>query len=430
MTLPTPLQEGSVKQLRTPAGTGDGTPAARQRDRYYRKVRAAVRRGARRALRRAEDAGLLQARKAAFQANARLDGVEHEVDRLRPALVRQELLASEQAGLGRDQQAQREEISTLASSVASLTADVDALRQQMTSAIEVLDAFGAGIAPGEELSAVPLRLAELRDQVNALGRLVRRLDALAETQPGGGTKPGVAGSDIKPTAAFDYLGFERRFRGDPDKVVGELWDRYGARLTEAGPVADLGCGRGDLIDRLVRAGTEALGVDADVSMVEAAAARGLNVREADALSWLSDQPDASLGAVIAIHLVEHLELRPLVGLIETVATKLRPGGLFIAETPNPTSLNVLGNSYVLDPTHVRPVHPRLLAFLCERAGFRDIDLEFYAPATDEQVPLVNAADTPAWVATVNDAFTRLNDTLFGAQDYSVIARIAPDAAGY
>ena len=363
MTLPTPLQEGSVKQLRTPAGTGDGTPAARQRDRYYGKVRAAVRRGARRALRRAEDAGLLQARKAAFQANARLDGVEHEVDRLRPALVRQELLASEQAGLGRDQEEEREEISTLASSVASLTADVDALRQQMTSAIEVLHAFGAGIAPGEELSAVPLRLAELRDQVNALGRLVRRLDALAETQPGGGTKPGVAGSDIKPTAAFDYLGFERRFRGDPDKVVGELWDRYGARLTEAGPVADLGCGRGDLIDRLVRAGTEALGVDADVSMVEAAAARGLNVREADALSWLSDQPDASLGAVIAIHLVEHLELRPLVGLIETVATKLRPGGLFIAETPNPTSLNVLGNSYVLDPTHVRPVHPRLLAFL-------------------------------------------------------------------
>ena len=42
-----------------------------------------------------------------------------------------------------------------------------------------------------------------------------------------------------------------------------------------------------------------------------------------------------------------------------------------AETPNPASLVVLGNSYVLDPTHVRPLHPSLMVFLCEGAGFRD-----------------------------------------------------------
>jgi SAM-dependent methyltransferase len=428
MTLPAPLQESSIELLRPPAGAGDVPPPARQRDRYYRKVRAAARRGARRALRRAEDAGLLRTRQAAFQANVRLDGVEHEVDRLRPVLVRQELLASEQSGVGRDLRAQRDEISALAEQVSSLTADVGALRHRLTETVEAIDALGAGIAPGEQLAAAPLRLAELRDQVNSLGRLVRQMNTAATTGLDAGRTSAFAASGV-PTAAFDYLGFERRFRGDPETVVEELWHRYGARLAAAGPVADLGCGRGDLVERLVRAGTEAVGVDTDATMVQAAVTRGLNIHQADALAWLSGQPDGSLGGIIAIHLVEHLELSPLVGLLETAAAKLRPGGLFVAETPNPTSLNVLGNSYVLDPTHVRPVHPRLLAFLCERAGFRDIDLEFYAPATDEQVPLVDAADAPAWVATVNNALRRLNDTLFGAQDYAVVARVAPPATG-
>ena len=79
-------------------------------------------------------------------------------------------------------------------------------------------------------------------------------------------------------------------------------------------------------------------------------------------------PEQSLGSIISVHVVEHLPLATLVELLELAATRLRPGGIFVAETPNPASLIVLGNSYILDPTHVWPLHPSLLTFLCERAG--------------------------------------------------------------
>ena len=65
--------------------------------------------------------------------------------------------------------------------MASLSADVGALREQVSQAGEALSALGSAIAPIEGLTTAPLRLAELRDQVNALSRNVRRL---ALTQAG------------------------------------------------------------------------------------------------------------------------------------------------------------------------------------------------------------------------------------------------------
>ena len=56
------------------------------------------------------------------------------------------------------------------------------------------------------------------------------------------------------------------------------------------------------------------------------------------------------------------------------------------------------------------MHPQLLAFLCERAGFREIALEFYAPSDSERVQSIDtseASGAPDWVAQVNEAFRRL-----------------------
>ena len=133
-------------------------------------------------------------------------------------------------------------------------------------------------------------------------------------------------------------------------------------------------------------------------------------------------PEQSLGSIISVHVVEHLPLATLVELLELAATRLRPGGIFVAETPNPASLIVLGNSYILDPTHVWPLHPSLLTFLCERAGFRDVRLEFHAPAEDYQLPPIDAGpDGPAWVEDLNARFAQLNQVLFGPQEYAAIA---------
>ena len=129
-------------------------------------------------------------------------------------------------------------------------------------------------------------------------------------------------------------------------------------------------------------------------MVAEARDQGLDVRLQDGLEFLAEPAAGSLGAIIATHLVEHLELDPLIKLLELSVSRLKPGGIFIAETPNPASLIVLGNSYILDPTHVRPLHPSLLSFLCEGAGFRDVRLAFYEPARDYHLPLVTDPEAP------------------------------------
>ncbi|MDX6245461.1 MAG: hypothetical protein QOE76_3184, partial [Frankiales bacterium] len=256
----------------------------------------------------------------------------------------------------------------------------------------------------------------------------RRLRTLASdaTRPAIATPAGEPAALLAPaagpsSASFDYVGFERRFRGDPAVVLANLEKRYADVLADNAPVVDIGCGRAELVGLLAERGVAAVGVDTDPSMVAEARDQGLDVRLQDGLDYLESQPPGSLGAIIATHLVEHLELDPLIKLLELSVSRLKPGGIFIAETPNPASLIVLGNSYILDPTHVRPLHPSLLSFLCEGAGFRDVRLAFYEPARDYHLPLVNDPEAPAWTATVNTALNKLNDVLFGAQEYSVTA---------
>ena len=50
-------------------------------------------------------------------------------------------------------------------------------------------------------------------------------------------------------------------------------------------------------------------MDSDEGMVERARAKGLAVEQADAVAYLERQPEGSLGAVDAVHVIEHLRLR-------------------------------------------------------------------------------------------------------------------------
>ena len=161
-------------------------------------------------------------------------------------------------------------------------------------------------------------------------------------------------------------------------------------------------------------------------MVAEAQGNDRAVHLGDGIEYLRALAPHSLGAIVSVHVVEHLPLPVLVELLELAASRLVPGGLFVAETPNPMSLIVLGNSYILDPTHVWPLHPSLMTFLAERAGFRDVELAFYSPAEAYRLTPVDAGpDAPQWVEEINDALGRLNDVLFGPQEYATIARTPP-----
>ncbi|MFL5792724.1 MAG: class I SAM-dependent methyltransferase [Actinomycetes bacterium] len=312
--------------------------------------------------------------------------------------------------------------------------NLELLKGEVRSVIQTLDDLGMAIAPAAGLAGAGERLSELRERVNGLDRRLRTLQAQATTPAPAApapAPPAAAGSvQAAPSSAlFDYVGFERRFRGDPEAVAAALAERYLDLLVATPPVVDIGCGRAELVEMLAKRGVEAIGVDTDPSMVAEARDRGLDVRQVDGNSFLRSREPGSLGAIIATHLVEHLEFADLVELLELAATRLRPGGVFIAETPNPTSLVVLGNSFILDPTHLRPLHPSLLTFLCEGAGFRDVRLRFHAPASDYHLPMIDEPDAPPWTKRINEAFAKLNQVLFGPQEYALIATAAPATDG-
>ena len=308
--------------------------------------------------------------------------------------------------------------------------NLELLKGEVRSVIQTLEDLGMAIAPAAGLPGAGERLSELRERVNGLDRRLRTLQAQATTPAPGPARAGAGPVPAAPSSAlFDYVGFERRFRGDPEAVAAALAERYLDLLVANPPVVDIGCGRAELVEMLAKRGVEAIGVDTDPSMVAEARDRGLDVRQVDGNSFLRSREPGSLGAIIATHLVEHLEFADLVELLELAATRLRPGGVLIAETPNPTSLVVLGNSFILDPTHLRPLHPSLLTFLCEGAGFRDVRLRFHAPASDYHLPMIDEPDAPPWTKRINEAFAKLNQVLFGPQEYALIATAAPPTHG-
>jgi SAM-dependent methyltransferase len=252
-------------------------------------------------------------------------------------------------------------------------------------------------------------LAELEER---LARLERRRAAGGASAPA--QRPAAQTVAAQPAAAAfpDYFAYEARMRGSTD-TVRERQRVYLDDLREAAPVLDVGCGRGELLGLLREAGVEARGVDADADMVAYARGEGLEVEQADALAYLESLDDGSLGGIFAGQVVEHLPPRALLQLLELAASKLRPGGLLVAETINPLSPLAL-RSYFADLTHAQPLVPETLELLAKQAGFREVETRFLnEPAERLAIP-----DDPTIAANVR----KLNDILFAPLDYAILAR--------
>jgi 2-polyprenyl-3-methyl-5-hydroxy-6-metoxy-1,4-benzoquinol methylase len=324
---------------------------------------------------------------------------------------------------------QTEVLDALAVNAEMLKAQVRAVNRNLEHLAAGVTAMAMAIAPTAGIEGVPDRFAELRERLNAVERRTRGLSGsgvTTEQHPGGA--PATAAGTAAPTSPIDYVGFERRFRGDASEVQEITRERYLELLRDHGPVLDVGCGKGELVEALIGAGVRATGIDLDAAMVDEARARGLDVHVADLNDFLATQPAQSFGSIISTQVAEHLQMADLVRFLELSASRLRPGGLFVAETPNPTSLIVLGTHFLLDPTHVRPIHPGLMVYLCECAGFRSVDLRFYAPAAQYHLTLLEESSRTPWAAEINANFTRINDVLFGPQDYAVVAQMPGDGS--
>jgi O-antigen chain-terminating methyltransferase len=201
--------------------------------------------------------------------------------------------------------------------------------------------------------------------------------------------------DLRATAALAHqaaLSLKRDVEAllGRDSIRGKVED-YVPRFEGLSNVIELGSGRGEFLELL-----KARGV----------AARGI---EGDALTFFQALDDASVGGVFSTQFVQHLPPAYLVRLLETVARKVRPGGLVILETTN--------------------AHPETLQHVVRASGFREVTIEHRAPvaAEDRLRPLPSpppgsdaAAET--FVLTYNENVAKLNRRLFGPLDYAVVAR--------
>lgn len=228
-----------------------------------------------------------------------------------------------------------------------------------------------------------------------------------------------------------YAGFEDLFRGSEVDIRTRLAD-YVPLFAGARDVVDIGCGRGEFLDLLRDAGIPARGVDLNHEMVERCRARGFDVTEGDALSYLAGVPPGSLGGLIALQVVEHLQPDYLLRLLSAAADALRPGAPLVLETINPACWSAFFDAYIRDLTHVRPVHPDTLKFLVVAAGFSDVTVQWRSPYPDsgklQRVPVTlrtDAAQDPARVALIDAVdrnVDRLNGLFFTDRDYAVVAR--------
>jgi 2-polyprenyl-3-methyl-5-hydroxy-6-metoxy-1,4-benzoquinol methylase len=295
---------------------------------------------------------------------ARLEGLRLESERRWSEAA----LAQDVAKLASQQEADR---GGTEASVARLAEENAVLAARLAAAEAKLAAREAMLARLERLDVDGL---ELR-----LGRLERAWLAIPATATTPMSVPVVAPAPAEQPAdtgraSIDYFKFETRFRGPRDEIRSRH-EPYVAHFRAGGPVLDIGFGRGEFLEALRDAGIAHKGVDAEPDMVAYCKAIGLDVDQGTAHAYLSGLPDASLGGVFLGQVVEHMTPERVADLLGLCAAKIRPGGTFIAETPNPICPTALANFFI-DPTHVRPLHPELFGFLAAEAGFRDVEFRF------------------------------------------------------
>ena len=277
-----------------------------------------------------------------------------------------------------------------------------------------------------EADAKILFATEFRSQVLDLMDRIERGEVSSAPTPSPGA-PDVPPAPVVPSvpsaAGKDsaYLQFQRKFRGD-EKILRERQREYIAIVrahlqtgTETPAALDLACGDGLFVEILKDEGFEARGVDLNTTMVNLARERELPVEQGDALEAIARAEPASLDVVTTFQFVEHLTEDQFHGLLHGVRRALKPGGVFVVETLNPNTLMAM-KWFHLDLTHQHLIYPELLATMAENLGMTCVEWKGIHPVEAHR-RLSVPEDSPH-----RDNAERLNEFLFGDQDYYLVAR--------
>jgi SAM-dependent methyltransferase len=291
-----------------------------------------------------------------------------------------------------------------------LRADVGRARDDLKRDIETVQ---RDVRAADE--ALAHELTKLRELIPVAAKrndsLIAALDQKIETvavRVRDVTNPLIA-STATTANDFLYRRLEDGLRGEV--AVGE----FVAIVREHQPVIDVGCGRGEFLLACREAGITANGFDTNERSVADLVARRIDVSVAGVPGCFAKIADSSIGAIVAMHVVEHLPVDALFGLFAESARVLRPGGLLVIETPNAESLAVSASEFWRDPTHLAPRHPAALTLLGREHGFEIDEIRAIHPFPEGNRFVAASEETRALV----DA---LNERIFGGQDLRLVLR--------
>ena len=219
---------------------------------------------------------------------------------------------------------------------------------------------------------------------------------------------------------FPYLNADRAI----ESVVQELVEPYVSFFLKtkvnkeiANPfIIDVGCGRGEFLNCCKSANLAAKGIDINEDMINHCKSKKHDAILSDGVSYLETLENNSVKGIFACHIIEHMESDKLLKFLRLCSAKLAKGGRLVLETPNPSSFFALSMFY-RDFTHKQPIHPKTISFLLEKLSFQNVEINDIHPTPDK----FKLKSNPENNLLDNTNIEKLNNTLYGYLDYSVLA---------
>ncbi len=141
-----------------------------------------------------------------------------------------------------------------------------------------------------------------------------------------------------------------------------------------GKLLELGVGSGDTLKLFNNWGWQVEGLDFDPEAVKYAASQGLKVYEGDIFS--QQFPDESFDAIFSSHVLEHVP--DPINLMQESLRILKPGGVFVAITPNASSKlrKVFKSNWrgLEPPRHLNIFTPNAILTVAKNAHFTKVNV--------------------------------------------------------